>query len=76
MVPRSPPLLESFLSNGNLDDAASANILATLSLFYFKYIKEDYSQFDQGESPVTDAIRKQKLLIKVIYNFSFASIIF
>ena len=48
--------LESFLSNGNLDDAASANILTTLTFLLFQ-IKGDYSQFDQGESPVTDAIR-------------------
>ncbi|XVF46547.1 hypothetical protein PTKIN_Ptkin03bG0035800 [Pterospermum kingtungense] len=34
--------------NENLDDAASANILAIHSLFLFP-------QFDQGESPVTDA---------------------
>ncbi|XP_022753822.1 uncharacterized protein LOC111302148 [Durio zibethinus] len=37
----------SFHINGNLDDAASANILATLTVPF--QIKEDYSQFDQGD---------------------------
>ncbi|MBA0565041.1 hypothetical protein Golob_009938, partial [Gossypium lobatum] len=44
-------LLPSVLSNGilNLDDAASANVWATL---FQLQIKGDYFHFDQGETPL------------------------